>query len=131
MSERRTGADLLALYRSLGLTQGDVCALCGIKDPESVRRQTRGDHEIKPSTWFVLDAAARERDRQVDEILERERGKSEVLLPVWKGGRRWESNFLNQVSMLAAWVLQGEGVTVRFGLLGEPKRCEPGRWPHA
>lgn len=111
----RTGADLRGLYESLGLTQSDVCRLLGIRNVESLRRQCRGVSHIQPSTWATLDDLARRRDRMVDDILRRTEGMRTVTLPIY-AGIHWETHFRNRVSTLAAWVLEGDGVAVRYEL---------------
>ncbi|NEG55441.1 hypothetical protein [Bifidobacterium platyrrhinorum] len=109
----RTGADLKGLYESLGFSQADVCHLLGIRNAESLRRQCLGKSPIHPNTWKALDTLARKRDDQVDAILDKFKGCDEVTLPIY-AGRKWETSFRNRVVTLAAWVLEGDGVTVHW-----------------
>lgn len=116
----RTGADLKGLYESLGLSQADTCHLLGIRNVESFRRQCNGTARIHDSTWETLDALARKRDMQVDALLAKIGDSEQVMLPIY-AGRTWETAFRNRVVTLAAWVLQGEGVTVRYRLVAGDK----------
>lgn len=114
----RTGIDLLALYKTLGLSQGSVCKLVGIKDVESLRRQVKDKARIYEKTWQILDKLAEKRDREIDRLVEANKDKTHVTFPLWDGNH-WEGEYRNSIVLTAAWILEGDGITVSYQW-GEP-----------
>lgn len=100
-----------------------MCKLVGIKDVESLRRQVKDKARIYEKTWQILDRLAERRDREIDRLVEANKDKTHVTFPLWDGNH-WEGEYRNSIVLTAAWILEGDGVEVRYKLSAPIMRGE-------